>query len=174
MTWQFVTDIHWPEPPLREVREVVEFSKRRRRPRFYADENFPRTAENLLKESKLSVLTAREAGTLQHSDESHIALARRERRILLTQDRDFLNERKFPLIACPTIVVLHFATGSRSDIVAAFQCLNYILLCPQFYDKWSKFDATPSGWTEWIRFQDGTTSRDRFRFLEGRLQIWTP
>lgn len=122
----------------------------------------------MLKESKLSVLTAREAGTLRHSDENHVALARRERRILLTQDRDFLNERKFPLIACPTIVVLDFATGLRSDIVAVFQCLNYILL------KWSKFDATPSGWTEWIRFLDGTTSRDRFRFLEGRLQIWTP
>jgi hypothetical protein len=118
------------------------------------------------------VVTAQEAGNHRHPDENHSAYALREGRVLITCDRDYLNERRFPLIHCPAIVVFDFGSGSIQDIRKAFRCLRLVLKVPQFYDKWAKIDAKPEAWTESMRFLNGTTSRTRYRLYRGVTQEW--
>ncbi len=155
----------------REIAQVIDYAKRRAKARFYADENFPQIATEILR-TRVDVLTAQEAGLKGHADEDHTAFALREGRVLVTCDRDFLDEKRFPLIHCPAVVVFNFGTGAVRQITRSFRCLRDILRTPQFFDKWAKFDASPETWTEYQRYLDGTTSRTRYRIHHRVLQEW--
>jgi predicted nuclease of predicted toxin-antitoxin system len=159
-------------PSQREVRQVFQYLARRAKARFYADENFPQRAVSLLRETGSRVDTAHEAGLVGHSDEDHAAYARRHRMVLLSCDRDFLNEQRFPLIHCPAIFVFDFGNGTTREMRQAFRCLTAVFSMPQFFDKWWKIDAKRDGWTELVRHLDGSTSRHRYRLSRGRLQEW--
>lgn len=156
---------------LREIRQAIEFTKRKAKARFYADENFPLVATELLR-TRADVVTVQQTRMRHHPDENHAAFALREERVLVSCDRDYLDERKFPLVHCPTISVFNFGSGSTRDIARAFRCLRSILKVPQFYDKWTKMDASPESWIQYSRYLDGTTSRTRFRYDRGVLQEW--
>ncbi|MBI1210454.1 MAG: hypothetical protein GC190_03250 [Alphaproteobacteria bacterium] len=159
-------------PSSEDVEQVIEYFKRRAKARLYADENFPRDAIELLREAGARVQTAQHAGLLGHADEDHAAHALRTGQVLLTCDRDYLNERRFPLIHCPAIFVFDFGTGTADEMRQAFRCLATIFAMPQFFDKWCKVDAKRDGWTEYVRHLDGTTSRTRLRLHKGVLQEW--
>ncbi len=58
--------------------------------RLYTDEHVPRAVVRGLRERGVDTLTVSEAGMLRASDEEHLAFARREGRVLFTQDDDFL------------------------------------------------------------------------------------
>ncbi len=58
--------------------------------RLYTDEHIPRAVVRGLRERGVDTLTVSEAGMLGASDEEHLAFARREGRVLFTQDNDFL------------------------------------------------------------------------------------
>jgi predicted nuclease of predicted toxin-antitoxin system len=160
------------EPSDREARELQDQIRRKKKLRLYADHNFPKGVVETLRGMGADVVTAEESGTARHPDENHVAAAKRLGRVLLTCDRDFLNERLHPLIHCPAIVVFDFGSGSTGDIARTLRCLNYIWMVPVFYDKWVKLDANREGWTEYVRFQDGSTNKQRCRFHRGRLQVW--
>jgi hypothetical protein len=113
-----------------------------------------------------------EARRTGHPDEKHTARALQLGRVLITCDRDYLDERKFPIIHCPAIVVCNFGSGTATEIRDTFFCLWSIFAAPQFFDKWSKIDAKRDSWTEYVRFQDGSTARQRYRMCQGRLQEW--
>ncbi|MGO9566796.1 MAG: DUF5615 family PIN-like protein [Desulfomonilaceae bacterium] len=160
-------------PSQREIDEIERYAKlKKTKAKFYADENFPAQAIETLRERGFDVLTAREAGRQGHPDENHIAEALRRGRVLITCDRDYLNDRMYPLISCPTIIVFDFGSKTKAEMISAFQCLNYIAAFPQLYDKWCKIKAGQGEWIEKIRFQDGSTARNRCRFFRGRLQVW--
>ena len=159
-------------PPQKQIDEVFDNIAKRAKARFYADENFPRTATVLLRAMRVGVRTAQEVGLLGHPDENQLAYAKRHGLVLLSCDRDFLNERRFPLVHCPALVVFDFRSGSEHEIRLAFRCLKTMIAMPQFFDKWWKYDAGPDGWTVSTRHLDGSTSRERYRLLGGRLQIW--
>jgi len=161
-------------PSLREVRQVLDYLARRATARLYADENFPQQAVSLLREMGSRVDTAQEAGLAGHSDEDHTAHALRHGLVLLSCDRDFLDERRFPLIHCPAIFVFDFGSGTIREIGHAFRCLKAVFAMPQFFDKWWKVDAKRDGWTELVRHLDGSTSRRRYRRSRGQLQEWVP
>ena len=156
----------------KEAAQVLEYLTRRARPRFYADENFPPVAVLLLRRMGARVDTVHGKRKTGHPDENHAAHALKHGLILVTCDRDFLDNRRFPLIHCPAIFVFDFGTGSVREIMKAFRCLASAFRMPQFYDKWWKVDARPDCWTEQVRFQDGTTSRSRYRLWRGKLQEW--
>lgn len=113
-----------------------------------------------------------EVGTTGHPDENHLAEARKRGRILLTCDHDFLDERKFPLIHCPALIVFDFGSGTTDEMISTFQCLELPLTIPQFYDKWVKIHAKQGEWTEYTRFKDGSTGRTRMRLHNGEFQEW--
>jgi predicted nuclease of predicted toxin-antitoxin system len=160
-------------PPQKQIDEVFRNLGRRAKARFYADENFPTKAVSILRAMGARTRTAQEAALLGHPDENQLAYARRHGLVLLTRDRDFLDERRFPLIHSPAVYVFDFGSGSEYEIRQAFRCLRTVLSMPQFFDKWWKYDAGPHGWTVSARHLDGTTSRERYRVWCGQLQIWT-
>jgi Domain of unknown function (DUF5615) len=159
-------------PSEREKREVLDYMGRRAKPRFYADENFPAIAAEILRSIGADVLTVQTARQIGHPDENHAANALRLGRVLITCDRDYLDDRRFPLVHCPALVVCDFGSGSRADVLSVFDCLTGIFKAPQFYDRWVKIDAKRKCWTECSRFQDGSTLRARYRLSKGGLQEW--
>jgi predicted nuclease of predicted toxin-antitoxin system len=124
----------------------MDYLRRRAKVRFYADENFPYLATRMLRRFGAQVVTVQDAGLRRHPDENHAAYALRYGYVLLTCDRDYLDNRKFPLIHCPAIAVFDFGKGSPREILAALQCLRTAFRIPQFYDKWMKIEAAKDSW----------------------------
>jgi hypothetical protein len=173
MPWIDLKKVATDDPPTKgEKRQVEDYVRRRAKPRFYADENFPSVAIKVHRRLGADVLTAYDARLRGHPDENHTAEALRLGRILITCDRDYLDDRRFPLIHCPALIVCDFGSGTVDDIRRTFACLGGPFRAPQFFDKWTKIHATRDGWTERIRHLNGTTSRTRYRIHERRIQEW--
>lgn len=173
MSWMNVKDLVRANPPTRkEIAQGMEYRRRNAKVSFYTDENFPTKATQVLRTLRARVTTAQDEGLRRHPDENHTAYALKHGLGLLTCDRDYLDEARFPLIHCPAIVVFSFGSGSVREIRQCFACLKTMLGIPQFYDKWVKIDAKPDCWTEYSRFLNGTTSRSRYRVHRGQLQEW--
>jgi predicted nuclease of predicted toxin-antitoxin system len=173
MIWRNSSEVDDGATATKKEREaVVDAFKRKLKPRFYADENFPPLATEILRGSGARVVTAQDTGLCGHPDENHAAFALKEGYVLVSCDRDFLNNERFPLIHCPAIFVFDFGGGSVEEIRLAYRCLRAVFLGPQFYDKWAKIDASRDGWIEQFRYLGGTTSRSRKRIFKGTLQIW--
>ncbi|SRR5216683_670690 len=173
MTWVNMEVLVERNPPTRkEVQQVLDYRARRAKARFYADEDFPPQAVHLVREMGAKVQTNREAGLGGHDDGDQIAYALRNGLILLTCDRDYLDERRFPIIHCPAIFVFDFGSGSVREMKQAFRCLTNTLRMPQFFDKWWKVDAKRDCWTEFVRYLNGSTSRHRLRLWRGKIQEW--
>jgi predicted nuclease of predicted toxin-antitoxin system len=175
MPW--IDTVEWARanpPSKKEIDQVIEYGRRRAKARFYADENFPTDAVRVLREIGCRVTTVQEVNRRGHPDENHAAYALRNGLILLTCDRDYLDERRFPLVHCPAIVVFDFGRGQPSEAVirSAMKCLRVAIRFPQVYDKWVKIDARRNSWTEYIRFLNGTTAKTRYRISAGALQQW--
>lgn len=58
--------------------------------RFYLDEHVGHAIARGLRRRGIDVLTLVEAGMLGASDEDHLAFARRQHRVIVTHDEDFL------------------------------------------------------------------------------------
>ena len=58
--------------------------------KLYTDEHVSKAVVNGLRQRGVDVLMVAESGMLGASDEEHLAFARREERVLFTQDEDFL------------------------------------------------------------------------------------
>lgn len=173
MGWVDAADVYAEDPASeKEIAQVLEYRKQKAKPRFLADENFPSLATSMLKAMGARVVTVQKLGKKGHPDENHAAYALKHRYILVTCDRDYLNNVRFPLVHCPAIAVFDFGTGSAAEIRRAFICLWTAFRTPQFWDKWMKIDANPQSWTQYTRHLDGTTSRSRHRLHDGVFQEW--
>jgi predicted nucleic acid-binding protein len=173
MSWVDASEAYGANPATeKEIAQVIEYRRRRAKPRFYADENFPKIAAEILRLMGAKLVTAQEVRRRGHPDENHAAYALKHGYILVTCDRDYLDNRRFPLIHCPAIVVFDFRSGSAAEVRQAFICLWTAFKTPQFWDKWMKVAATPDSWTEQTRHLDGTTSRSRYRLHQGVFQEW--
>ena len=75
--------------------------------KFYLDEHVPKVIANGLKRRGVDALTVVEAGLLGATDEEHLKRAKSEKRIIFTQDDDFLR--------------LHNAGNEHAGIVYAHQ-----------------------------------------------------
>lgn len=152
MPWVDSSDIYAADPATpKEIAQVVDYTRRRTKPRFYADENFPTLAVEMLRSMGARVVTVQDVLRRRHPDENHTAYALKHGLILLTCDRDYLDNRRFPLVHCPVIVVFNFGSGSTEEIQKAFICLWTAFKAPQFWDKWMKIDASPESWTQHTR-----------------------
>jgi predicted nuclease of predicted toxin-antitoxin system len=95
--------------------------KAHKRPRFYADENVFPESINFLRSKKINVLHAVKDLNFGGKDDTfHWESANKYQRVLLTLDRDFLNNRLFPLRqtwGTIIIVVPPPVTDSKINIV---------------------------------------------------------
>ena len=96
-------DFEAEAPNQKEVQEVITYFKRRAKPRFYADENFPEQAISLLRKMGAKVQTARRAGLNRRSDEecarrSHQLPRRRMAAQLFRADEATLRARAMKIV----------------------------------------------------------------------------
>jgi predicted nuclease of predicted toxin-antitoxin system len=156
-----------------EIEEVVPLSKlKKRRAKFYAEESLRQPVVDHLRSRGLVIETAAEAGLRRRTDEDHSAHAWRTGRVLLAEDKDFLNPRRFPLVKAPGTVVFDFGDGTSREIIRALTPLAHVWHYPDFYDRWVKILAHADHWTEDTLFLDGTSARTRMRFRRGRVEWW--
>ena len=162
-----------------ELAKLAKFSpkKKQKKMRFYVDADVPPQVVKVLREMEYDVLTAKEAGIETHEDEDQSALALKQDRILITHDRDYLDDQRFPLHECPTLVVCSFGTGTTDEIFATFNCLQILEWGGQMPGglvptMGVKIDANPSQWIEKTRYQEGSWDRYRYRIHQDEWQVW--
>jgi predicted nuclease of predicted toxin-antitoxin system len=97
--------------------------------RFLLDESVDPIVAKVLSDRGLNVVTASELRLEGHCDEDQLAAAKRDDRILLTHDADFLNDRRFPLDRNPGVVVLPGGSGTTDELAGAIQIL-FTLIAP--------------------------------------------
>jgi predicted nuclease of predicted toxin-antitoxin system len=151
--------------------------KKQKKMRFYVDEDVPPQATKILRATGSTVRTVQEARKRGHPDENHLAEAQKQDRVLITCDRDYLNDRRFPLHMSPTLVVCDFGSGTTDEIVATFYCLAILEASGQVPGgqvptMGVKIDANPSEWTEKTRYQEGSRDRYRYRIHQDKWQVW--
>ena len=103
------------------VKEFDAIPSSRRKIRAYFDANIPAgVAARVRDKLRWDVLAVQEHPELEKcDDEFHYSHAKQLERILFTLDRDFLNDRRFPLRESPGIYVLDAKQDSESDIFYA-------------------------------------------------------
>jgi predicted nuclease of predicted toxin-antitoxin system len=95
--------------------------------RFLVDENIDRIIIKVLRKKGWNAISVTEANLAGHSDEDVLAYAWREDRILLTQDHDFLDDRRFPEHRNPGIIILPSEpVGSSEFARPLLQALNIV------------------------------------------------
>jgi predicted nuclease of predicted toxin-antitoxin system len=98
--------------------EIAAFRRRcAKRAKFLLDENIPVGLADGIRRLGWNVKTPTELRAKGRSDEDLIALALRKDRILITCDRDFLNERRFPPHRNPGVIVLHGGGGDTRGLI---------------------------------------------------------
>jgi len=81
------------EPPSKsEIRQGMDYLRRRAKVGFYADENFPYLATRMLRRSGAQVVTVQDAGLRRHPDENHAAYALRYGYVLLVRIPQFYDK----------------------------------------------------------------------------------
>ena len=73
--------------------------------RFYADDDIEPFVVDALLEVGCKVTTSEQARLRGRDDRDHLAYAKRENLILLTKDKDYLDDRKHPISQCTGIIV---------------------------------------------------------------------
>ena len=81
---------------------------------FYADHNLDESIVYVLRHQKYDVVTAREIGAEQQPDEYHFKWSAQKGRVLLTQDKDFLDNGRFS--SCPDTRCRRVQCGQREHL----------------------------------------------------------
>jgi predicted nuclease of predicted toxin-antitoxin system len=127
-----------PEPP--ETAQPLN-----KKSRFFVDESLGEEAANWLRERGYSATYAGDVGLLGHSDDDIFSYAWRERRMLLTHDRDFLDDKRFPEHRNPGLVVLPGGDGNQEAMgVGMGMALSVFGSSPESWEK-SKSVISPTG-----------------------------
>lgn len=86
--------------------------------RFLTDENVSPTVVRALRAAGHDIFDVKEAGGEGTTDETLIRRARRERRVIVSEDLDFGNLSRFPLVRHPGAILIHY-TDMRPREVAS-------------------------------------------------------
>jgi len=118
MKWQKVeypSHEEWKEF-LREFEREHGF-KYTRKPRYFVDENLGPGTTELLETWGANVTDVSKAGLQGHPDESIWSFARKEKRIILSHDDDFMDHRKYPIRQCHGLAVFPHKGGGESPLI---------------------------------------------------------
>jgi hypothetical protein len=92
-------------PPLKQKEARTMDRALHKKTRFLVDENIGKLA-SILRELGLHARSAHEAGLKGHSDEDLFALGWKRQWVIITNDKDFLNDRRYPFHRCPGVLIL--------------------------------------------------------------------
>lgn len=120
--------------------------------------------------------TARKIGAERQPDEFQYCRAFESKRVLLTQDKDYLDNERFPLQPTRAVVLLNVDTASTAEIRRALEVVAKILagIAPVLHEAEVVVNADFT--LTFIRrvssTGDFTIRRDRYRLDENGLDIW--
>jgi hypothetical protein len=107
-------------------------------------------------------------------DENVFAVAKKQDRILLTHDEDFLDDRQFPQALNPGVVILPGADGNEHGLLSSlFRMLSVVGNLRELW-RFSKILIAIDGtWTVTaFKKSEGRHTRARYRFSPHRVEIW--
>jgi predicted nuclease of predicted toxin-antitoxin system len=137
--------------------------------KFFVDESLGPDITAFLREKKQNVKDVFEEGLVGRSDEDVMAYAWRTQRVLLTHDRDFLDNQRFPENRNPGLIVLPAREG---DETAMGHGVARVL---------SAFSKDPDAWrhhkiivtTDEVQIRGPGRAVQRYRFdKNGRVFEW--
>ena len=129
--------------------EMAAFLKEHRKiARFLVDESVGVEVARQLKELGWNVKYIDDAGLEGHSDEDIYAYAHKERRVILTHDDHFMDNRIFPMTISPGVVKVPGGSGDEIALVQAVaQVISLFGKLGDFFEN-SKISITSAGiWT---------------------------
>jgi predicted nuclease of predicted toxin-antitoxin system len=106
----------WQELPDPTAEEIATF-RRAKRSRFLIDESLGSGTIEFFQYYRLNAVDVWQVGLNGHDDNAVFAFAWRHRRILLTHDEDFWDDRHFPEHRNPGLVILPGANGNQTDMI---------------------------------------------------------
>jgi predicted nuclease of predicted toxin-antitoxin system len=114
--------------PLEVTNERIS-SATKRRVRFLVDESLGVEAARVLREHGWNAKFVSDLQLIGKDDRTVFAMAWRERRVILTHDRDFLDNRKFPPHRNPGVVVFVVGASGEDDerLIRAFALMQIYL-----------------------------------------------
>jgi predicted nuclease of predicted toxin-antitoxin system len=155
----------WQELPHPTAEESAAF-RRGKRSRFLIDESLGSGTIQFFQHYRLNAVDVWQVGLNGHDDREVFAFAWRHRRILLTHDEDFWDDRRFPEHRNPGLVILDGANGDQTDMIRGLVWMMLLVSHnPQQWQK-QKIRVTRDG-EVYIRRRDWTTGAmiiRRYRF----------
>ena len=85
--------------------------------KFLTDENIASSLVKTLREQGYNVLDIKEEALFGISDKEIISLANRQKRIILTHDKDFANLINNPFIKHSGVILLRFSNQSPQNVI---------------------------------------------------------
>jgi predicted nuclease of predicted toxin-antitoxin system len=148
----------------------------KKRSRFLIDESLGVEVANVLRRAGWNAVFAADLGLLGHEDEDVFAAARREDRILLTHDKDFLNDRLFRPDLNPGLVVLRPGAEGHQDRLLLRALFDAVSVVGQFREiyRGTKLTVHEDGtWTMSHKTPEGRVERTKYRFPRNRqVEEW--
>lgn len=160
-----------PWRPLDSVKIGPEF---KRKTRFLVDESLGSGAARFLRERGYNVEFVSDVGLAGRDDTDVYAYAWREKRMLLTHDRDFMDDAKFPEHRNPGVVVLPGGDGNVDAMVTGIS--TALAVFGSGAAIWEKTKSTVSSAGEMTirgrNLETGKVETDRFRLTREGADIW--
>lgn len=111
----------WNKLPPVTDKQSRDFGQYQKKARFLVDESLGEAVARILREQGWNAVFARDVELGGHSDEDVLAFAWKDDRVLLTHDRDFLDDRRFPPHRNPGIIILPGASGAGEGLLLALR-----------------------------------------------------
>jgi predicted nuclease of predicted toxin-antitoxin system len=118
MSWQL---LEYDRPDKDELKRILGETN------FYADHDLDDTIVQVLRRLKYEVETARDIGAQNQPDEFHYKRAFKTKRVLLTHDKDYLDNERFPLSQTNGVIIFNIDTDNTSEIARALEVVDVIL-----------------------------------------------
>jgi predicted nuclease of predicted toxin-antitoxin system len=95
--------------------------------RFYIDHDVDNVVVEILRWLKYDVETAKDVGAEAQRDEWHFGHAFRTKRVLLTKDKDYLDDERFPLSQTRGVIILNIDTANPEEIARSLEVIDVVL-----------------------------------------------
>jgi predicted nuclease of predicted toxin-antitoxin system len=152
----------WQELPHPTAEEIASF-RRAKRSRFLIDESLGSGTIEFFQYYRLNAVDVWQVGL---NDHAVFAFAWRHRRILLTHDEDFWDDRHFPEHRNPGLVILPGANGNQTDMIRGLVWMLLLMRTNPLQWQKQKVRITRDG-EVYTRFRDWRTNAmvtKRYRF----------
>jgi predicted nuclease of predicted toxin-antitoxin system len=117
----------WKKLPSVTEKQSRDFVRFRKKARFLVDESLGEGVARILRDHGWNAIFAPDIGLRGRSDEDVFAYAWKDDRVLLTHDRDFLDDRRFPPHRNPGVIVLPGASGTGEGLGSALRSVVSII-----------------------------------------------